>query len=592
MHSIGSEKYYEAKAGKLLVDQVEAMESVAIGGVLGTVNLAILSAWISRHSVMHAWIFAWLAVKLLASVGLLWAEFRQRGIPVTEKNAKRRLLRLTASPTINGVLWSVGLALMWEPDNLPIQLVLMLFTMGMAAAALLELKPHLPALFGFFMPSTCGIIFATLWNHDQNTVLVILSTVIFIIWSIRHAIIENKRLIRSLQEQFEIADLTIRLREQNTITEAATNAKSRFLAAASHDLRQPMHALNLYLGALNNFDLPSAARPVLDKVRECAKTMDDMFGALLDISRLDASVLSPNFSTFPISIVLNKIHVEFSQQAQAKGVELRVAPCSALVTSDMELLENILRNLVSNAVRYTQSGKILVGCRRTGLGVRLGVYDTGIGIAREMQPAIFEEFFQVQNQGRDRAQGLGLGLAIAQRQARLLRSPITLQSEAGRGSVFEMALQLNAATPALAQALPGQPMNDHNLQGALIVVIDDESIILDAARMVLEQWGCEVIAARSVEETLKNLETITRVPDAIICDHRLRDDATGVEVIGMLRNEFSSDIPALLITGDTSPEQMKDITSAGFNVMHKPLQSQVLQRLLLEMIGSRAQVQD
>jgi CheY-like chemotaxis protein len=312
--------------------------------------------------------------------------------------------------------------------------------------------------------------------------------------------------------------------------------------------------------------------------------MDDMFSALLDISRLDASVLQARLSIFPVASVINKVQMEFSQQARFKGLELRVAPCPALILSDPELLENILRNLVSNAVRYTVAGKILIGCRRTSRGIRLGVYDTGIGIAAELQPSIFEEFFQVGNQERDRSLGLGLGLAIAQRQARLLQAPLTMRSEPGRGSVFEIDLIRSALPSEPPIALFEDRRHRKGLRGALIVLVDDEALIVDAARLLLQQWGCVVIAAASGSDALQMLATISRAPDAIICDHRLRNNENGVEVIASLRTEFNRDIPAVLITGDTSPGQFKAIKEAGLPVLHKPLQSRVLENMLLDLL--------
>jgi len=584
MHTVRRERLFKHNASKVLVDQVEAMEAVSIGGILGTANVAILSAWLCRDSPNHEWIIAWLVLKLFLCVGMIWAELRQYRVSLSEANAQQRLQRLTFFPAINGVMWAAGVLLMWEAGNLETQLILMLFTVAMGAAALLELKPHLPALFLFFIPSSTAFIAAAVWKHDQNTVFVIMSGMIFIVWSVRHAFTEHHRIIRSLYKKYEVADLTIQLQEQIVIAEEATQAKSRFLAAASHDLRQPMHALNLYLGALANFNLPNAAEPVLGRVRECAKTMDDMFAALLDISRLDASTLEANFTTFPVLTILNKIYVEFSHQAEAKGLVLRVVPCSEFITSDAELLENILRNLVSNAIRYTDRGKILVGCRRTMYGIRLGVYDTGIGIASNMQPAIFQEFFQVGNRQRDRSQGLGLGLAIAQRQARLMQTEITLLSKLGGGSAFQLELKRSSLKLVHEKKRIDQPSNTHSLSGALIVVIDDEKIILEATSMLLKQWGCEVVLALSGEEVLQNIVTITRVPDAIVCDHRLQDGRSGIDLVSALRHEFYSDIPAVLITGDTSPDQIQSIVNAGFPVMHKPLQSNVLQKLLSDLI--------
>ncbi len=384
-----------------------------------------------------------------------------------------------------------------------------------------------------------------------------------------------------------VSDNTKELTVQREIAEMAAASKSRFLAAASHDLRQPMHALNLYLGALAHFDLPENARSALINARECAQTMDDMFRALLDISKLDAHVVDVNISVFPISLLLDKIRKEYAPQAEAKGLRLHVVACSAYVSSDPELLERILRNLVSNAVRYTAAGKILVGCRRSATGIQLHVYDTGAGIAADHQKAIFEEFYQASNPGRDREQGLGLGLAIVQRLALLLQSPLKLTSQLGRGSVFSVGLE-RAYEYIANQDKVEDELHQRTLDGALIAVVDDEILILNATSMLMKQWGCSVISAVSDTELFELLAVSTRVPDALVCDYRLRDGETGIGVIDLLRDEFNTDIPALLITGDTSQDQIQIMLAAELPILHKPLQEHVLKAALIKLINKQS----
>ena len=384
----------------------------------------------------------------------------------------------------------------------------------------------------------------------------------------------------------KLAEKSDELKVQKEIAETATLAKSGFLAAASHDLRQPMHALNLYLGALSHFELPEVARPTLVSARHCAQTMDNMFRTLLDISKLDAQEFKASFQTFPINSLLEEISIEFRQQILEKGLTLRVVLCSAEVVSDRELLANILRNLVSNAVRYTSHGHILIGCRRTTLGLRLAVYDTGLGIAPEQQSRIFGEFYQVGNLARDRGQGLGLGLAIVRRQAELINSPLTLISQLGRGSMFSVEVK-RAIERTTKQVLSKSvtALSDEFPKDLLIAVVDDEVRILDATRLLLEQWGCTVIVATCGKDIIAQLATSSRVPDAIISDYRLRDEETGIEVIANLRSEFNADIPAILITGDTSPERISAFSSTDFTVLYKPMQDIVLKKTLSQLIN-------
>ncbi|MYM42010.1 ATP-binding response regulator [Duganella qianjiadongensis] len=579
-----------SRSSRVLQDQVRALESASVGARIATIGMGLVGFWTFHKSAQLISLSCWLMAQMLFNLYSLLAGIRLRRIPLSGANVFQRLRRSIALPAMNGLIWAGGIWMMWIPGNFPMQLVLIFFVIGLSSGALNSLKASLPALFLFLIPCVGSVIVTTLAHLDSYSMFVVTGASGYFAWSSTYAVGAHRSLIRSLYNHYQVEEMAVKLQAQKEIAEMATEAKSRFLAAASHDLRQPMHALNLYLGALANLDLPPSAHPVLDKVRECAHTMDEMFSALLNISSLDANAMEANFTTFPIAMVLNKIELEFSPQAQAKGLQLRVAPCSVLIRSDADLFENILRNLVSNAVRYTTEGKILVGCRRTGDTIRCGVYDTGMGIAIDQQAAIFEEFFQIGNKARDRSKGLGLGLAIALRQARLMHTPLTVRSEIGHGSVFEVEIPRSLLPPTPLQKKPLDTLNGADLEGKLIVVIDDESMILSASRLLLEQFGCHVITASSGAEALQMLASSPCAPDAIICDYRLRDNETGIQVVTKLRNEFNLDVPAILITGDTSPQQIKTIASTGISVMHKPLQSQILQTTLISLINQSSTV--
>lgn len=358
---------------------------------------------------------------------------------------------------------------------------------------------------------------------------------------------------------------------------------TRFLAVASHDLRQPMHALNLYLGALTAFELPEQARPLLANVTQCAHIMDEMFLALLDLSRLDAEVVLPHIERFPIATLLSRLAVEFTPQANAKGIEMHIPPSAAWVETDAALVEQILRNLVANAVRYTEAGSIAIVCGSHGDELRVAIHDTGIGISSHQQESVFEEFNQVGNAGRDRTKGLGLGLAIVRRLCRLLGVPITLLSAVGQGSTFSIDLpqvkgQRAAAAPDMTRAANCEPFH-----GKMVVVVDDEESIIDAMRVLIEQWGCLVVTAASGEEAVAKLGGAGRLPDALICDWRLRQNESGFDVIRTLREEFNHVIPALLVTADTSPKHIQEMLASGLPVLYKPVNADAL-RVALDQI--------
>jgi len=361
---------------------------------------------------------------------------------------------------------------------------------------------------------------------------------------------------------------------------------TRFLAVASHDLRQPMHALTLYLGAMNGLPLPEEARDILNNTRRCAHTMDEMFTALLDLSRLDAKVVKPRAEPFPIATILASLAIEFSPLASEKGLVLRIARARWWVCADQNIVRQILANLVANAVRYTNSGRILIGCRHIGSSLRISVLDTGIGIPADQQQIVFEEFQQLGRERKDSTKGLGLGLAIVKRLATLIEAPITLKSEQGRGSQFAIDIPL-ATKPAEATVAPGgaEERRDVALDGRLVVVIDDDPNINDAMRTLLLGWGCMVETARSGNEMLAKLALASRIPDLIICDYQLGADQNGVDVIVSLRDEFNNAINAIIITGTVNAELIRETTDLEILTLNKPLDPETLRKALQRLLG-------
>jgi CheY-like chemotaxis protein len=285
---------------------------------------------------------------------------------------------------------------------------------------------------------------------------------------------------------------------------------------------------------------------------------------------------------FPVNRILDRIRTEFTQQAETKGLKLLVVPSRALLLTDSLLLQRVLFNLVSNALRYTDAGGVVVGCRRRGSRVLIEVWDSGRGIPEDRQKEIFEEFVQLHNPERARGNGLGLGLAIVERVTRLLNSPLSLRSRQHMGSVF---------TVSVAQSLPGTEIEDlrdpgrRTLSGqmqGLVVVIDDDEEILAAMRSLLTGWGLRVISATTGSDALAQLDKVP--PDVLLCDYRLRDDEIGLNVIANFRASFDTHIPAVLITGDTAPESVRTIKNSGHALLYKPVRPAKLRVLLSKML--------
>jgi len=366
--------------------------------------------------------------------------------------------------------------------------------------------------------------------------------------------------------------------------EAANLAKSRFLAAASHDLRQPLHALNLFVAQLRTETDQAERNRVTAQIDAAVTAMNDLFNALLDISKLDAGALAPDVTDFPVAHILQRIERTFAPAALEKGLRLRMVPSGAWVSSDPILLERILLNLVSNAIRYTDRGGVVVGCRRGGGELRAEVWDSGIGIPEDQREKIFGEFYQLGASERGNRGGLGLGLAIVDRLCRLLDHRLELASTPGRGSRFAVSLPMVAAPrEPIGHSIASEAMADP-VSGKLVVVIDDDALVLDAMRGLLRRWGCLVVAAESGSDALAGLAGDGRRPDLIISDYRLADGHTGIEAIQRLRSAFRAPIPAFLITGDIVPERLREASANGFHLLHKPLGPMALRAMLNQIL--------
>lgn len=378
---------------------------------------------------------------------------------------------------------------------------------------------------------------------------------------IRHAIrlrFDNLDLLARATKDSERARLALREAEE------ANTAKSRFLAAASHDLRQPLQALALFSHSLSErvarHEVPDSA--LAGNISASCEGLISLLDALLDLSRAEAGEAPPVIRNVEMSAVLSQMRREFSTQARAKGLRLRVVPTRLLVRTDPALLARVLRNLIANAIRYTQSGGVLVGCRLQGDRVRIEVRDSGIGISADELPNIFREFYQVGNPERDRRKGLGLGLAIVEAVSRQLSHRVEVRSQQGRGSVFSVIAPRGDAVEVAQQPVAS---NARPAENFIVAVIDDEPLIRAALTQLLGDWGYQVVSGENADDLLRDLAS---APDIILADWRLRDGRTGVSEIRHLWKRFDRRIPSILITGESMPDST---LSKEFPVVRKPV---------------------
>jgi PAS domain S-box-containing protein len=382
------------------------------------------------------------------------------------------------------------------------------------------------------------------------------------------------------------------LREAKARAEEASLSKSRFLAAASHDLRQPLQSALLFAGVLHRHVEGGQAGESLAALERALATLKDLLDGLLDVSRLDSGAVLPDLADFPLGPLLDDIGDAYAPVAEGKGLDFSVdASCrAAAVRSDRLLLGRMLRNLVENAIRYTERGHVRIACEAGEDEVRIEVHDSGIGIPAEHLGTVFEEFHQVGNPGRDRNQGLGLGLAIVRRLSALLGHPVAVRSTPGSGSTFRVAIR-RAAMPA--EALPAQHQAiEASGEGRLAVLVDDDEIVLSGLAEILREWCFDVVAARSPDEALAGLGAAGRPPDLVIADYRLGGGEVGTEAVARIRKHVGLAVPGIVLTGEIGPACERDAATLGLEVVHKPTTPRRLhdavQRLLVAAPGRHA----
>jgi len=391
----------------------------------------------------------------------------------------------------------------------------------------------------------------------------------------------NETLERRVNERTEeLTRLNDALQRAKGEAEEANVSKTRFLAAASHDILQPLNAARLYVTSLVERQGSGDDAQLVSNVDASLEAVEEILGALLDISRLDSGVLRPEMSTFRIDELLRQLEVEFAPLAREKGLRLTFVPSTRSVRSDRRMLRRLLQNLISNAVKYTPQGRVLIGCRLDSGRLRLGVYDTGLGIPKSKQRAIFQEFHRL-DQGAKVARGLGLGLSIVERIGRVLDHRVDIQSRPGRGSHFSVTVPLAPAVPLGAKKGKAPRIEMTRLADLVVLCIDNEPKILDGMATLLGGWGCHVLKAADLKAALSTVSDAKAPPSGVLVDYHL-DSGNGIEAIAALRWRFGAELPAILITADRSPAVREEARARDIQVLAKPLKPAGLRALMAQ----------
>ncbi len=563
-------------------EQIGILAAHRMAVSLGAVFAGLLTLGVLWSSFETQLLLLWFAILLIVAFARWWMAEKIADLGADLDDNNWLVPCLIASSFVNGIVWG-SVLIVFFPDN-PLSLALLLgLHASYVSAAATSTSIFLPVFFGFSLTSSLLLCVGLLLAGASLYWPFVALTMIYLTVSIQLGLKNNSAFTEQIRLRFENNALMAELRDQRDRAENAMQAKNSFLAAASHDLRQPVHALGLFVDSLESYQQSDAAHRILDKIRQATGSLGSLFHGLLDISKLDAGIIENEPQHFELDNLLEGIQSEFQGLANEKNLALKFPINTGLiVNADPGLLERIVRNLISNAIKYTTDGVVSLRVSRVpGDEIRIDVVDTGRGIPDSELDNIFSEYHQLENPERDRQRGMGLGLSIVRRLCNMMEIPIMVQSELGRGSTFSVIVPEGDGRKLLS-ARQIEP-TDRDLAGRRIIVIDDELPILEGMYEILSSWGCDVITADSPAVAMEKVN-IFGIPDIVIADLRLRDNENGLDTIRAIRDRFKNEIPAILVTGDTAIEQLQQTLAASVRVLHKPVSPNKLRNAIVDQM--------
>ena len=497
---------------------------------------------------------------------------------------------------IAGSLWGAAGVALFVPGDIGHQALLIVCLFGVIVGGIYLTSVYKPSFYGFVLPALVPLIVRVALVGDQVHAFIAAVMLVVLAFILRFGHNLNNLIAQSLAIRYDNIDLIRELKEQTAAADAARAAaetanrgKTQFLAAASHDLRQPLHAMGLFAAALSAKVREPEVRDIVTSIDASVEQLERLFSALMDISKLDAGAVTPAPAPFPLAPLLARLERQFAPLATAQRLRLSVVPTGVWIDSDAVLLERILANLVANAVRYTERGGVLIGVRRRAGRIWIDVVDSGVGIGSVERERIFDEFYRADAARSGGGQGMGLGLAIVRRLALLLDHPLELVSAPGRGSRFSLAVpRAGASVSAVAHPRDTLAAGTSPLAGARIAVIDDEAAVVDGMRAWFAQWGASVVGAASGDAVLAALGEAGAYPDLIVADYRLAEGELGTDVIARLRDELGQPIPALLVSGDASVEAIAAMRGCTVEVLLKPVLPEELRARVAHLLAGDA----
>lgn len=573
-----------------LADLITVLQGNLLSIGLGNAGIALALAAALRGQVAPGLLGAWLGLQLLHSAFNVLAWWRVRHRPTRARQAEQRARASEWASLASGLLWSLPMPWLWPAGRLDLQLLILTLLMGLSSGAIHSLSAHPAAFRRFMLPIVAAAVLLCLRQGGTLHAAMAGAALIYGFTSLRFARALHEIQLRSLRQRDELADLAADLRRQKELAEQANASQSRFLAAASHDIRQPVHTLGLFLGAFDDSALQGRNAALIGPLRASARGLRDMLDGVLDLSRAEAGVLQAERRPLALQALLDAVERDFAAQAQSRGLLLRTVPTAAWVHTDAAMLGRVLHNLVSNALRYTRRGGVLVGVRRRGADWRLQVWDTGVGIAEADRQRLFKAFTRGAQAPELEPQGLGLGLAIAQRFADALGAPITLQSRPGRGSVFTVTLAAAAppagdaraasAPPSGAPSAPSDTPSAISLPAGLrVLLVDDDSTVRQATALLLGDWGCAVRALAHPRE-LAGGELAAWQAEVVLSDNLFAQQLAAQDVAAWMRAHGMPLSRLLVLTGDLQAANLAALAGQGAQVLAKPVEPLQLRQAL------------
>lgn len=597
----------DATAQRVLREQVASLYATVTTATVADALLAWTMSALLYWQLRDPWVLAWLGLHFVELLRYPSQAAYHRDPSAAERSAfwaRRHWQEILFYSCVWGALpWMV-----MPVDNLPMTSILMLVIVGLCSTGLPAVAARWPSVLAFVLPMNVGLVSALAW-HGSNTYYALAFLVaVYLLATFHIAHTLNHMLTASLLARFEKEALAEQIAEQMAVTQRLSDEKTRFFASASHDLRQPLHAIALFGAVLERELHGHPEGQHANRLMQAVHAMGTSLDAMLDLSRLDAGVVQPELSAVPLKPLLQALNHMFASRAEEKGLQLRLRTTDLWVHTDPQLLQRMLANLLENAIKYTDEGGVLVLARAKRGAVWLEVIDTGRGIAPVNREKIFEAFYQVDNPGRDRSQGLGMGLSIVRRLSHLLHHPLQLTSRLGTGTRFRLSLPaaephaaaqatLDGARADAASTLTGihartpAPHAPHAPVWVLpspVLLLDDEADIGDAMRAVLRSYGVQlevVTHEAAAEQAFIDAALEARPFAAFICDYRLAGGADGLEAAQRLRAQFNPQLPILLVTGETSPQRLQSVQDSGVPVLFKPVVAQTLLQTLANLIA-------